>query len=79
MANDLTGRQLVLARVEVASRLGSAYQAERRGLVDALHYGEPRCYSPDADEQRTYERGYYEGRELLRAAGPDDRDGQEVA
>lgn len=71
MAERLTGRQQVMARVEVASRLGLAYKAEARGLVDALHYESARSYSADPDEQRTYARGYAEGREILRAVGPD--------
>lgn len=33
-----------------------------------------RSYSADLDEQRTYERGYAEGREILRAHGADERE-----
>ncbi len=69
MADQLTARQLVIARIEVAARLGGQYRAEAQGLKDALHYDAPRSYSADADEQRTYARGFGEGREILRAHG----------
>lgn len=74
MAEQVTGRQVVMARIEVASRLGLQYRAEARGLVDALHYDTARSYSADPDEQRTYERGYSEGREILKAHGMDERE-----
>ena len=69
MAEQLTGRQQIMARIEVAARLGGQYRAEAQGLKDALHYDAPRSYSADADEQRTYARGFGEGREILRVAG----------
>lgn len=69
MAEELTGREVLLARVEVAARLGLAYQAEARGLTDALYFAEPRNWSADAHEQATYQRGYFEGREILKAHG----------
>lgn len=69
MAEQLTGRQQVMARIEVASRLSLQYKAEARGLADALHYDGPRSYSADLGEQMTYERAYREGREILRVAG----------
>lgn len=36
MAEQLTGKRQVLARIEVARRLGLQYWAEARGLADAL-------------------------------------------
>lgn len=74
MAERLTGRQQVLARVEVASRLGLAYRAEARGLVDALHYEQPRDRYADTEERRTYLLGFTEGREILKAHGTDERE-----
>lgn len=74
MAEQVTGRQVVMARIEVASRLGLQYRAEARGLADALHHESARIYSADPDEQRTYERGYSEGREILKAHGTDERE-----
>lgn len=74
MAEQLTGRQQVIARIEVANRLGQKYKAEARGLADALHYEMPREYFPDAEEQRTYLMGWTEGREILKVHGADERE-----
>jgi hypothetical protein len=76
MADEVTGREVVLARIEVASRLGAGYVAEAQGLVDSLQYPCPLSYSADPMTQATYQRGFAEGREILRAHGADV---QEVA
>lgn len=74
MAEQLTGRQQVIARIEVANRLGHKYQAEARGLADALHYELPRDRYVDTEERKTYLLGFTEGREILRAHGTDERE-----
>ncbi len=69
MAEQLTGKRQVLARIEVARRLGLQYWAEARGLADALQYDAPRSYAADPATQATYQRGFAEGREILRVTG----------
>lgn len=71
MAEQLTGRQQVIARIEVANRLGQKYQAEARGLADALHYELPRDRYADTEERKTYLTGFTEGREILKAHGDE--------
>ncbi len=74
MAEQLTGRQQVIARIEVAKRLGLQYWAEAKGLEDALICESPCSYSADADVQQTYERAFREGQEILRVTGEAERE-----
>lgn len=61
----MTGLERLKARQREARRLMALYEAELAGLVHAEGSATSVLYSLDAEEQRAFDRGLTEGRQIL--------------
>lgn len=74
MAEQLTGRQQVKARIQVSIRLAMKYMAEAAGLEASLANRIDPEWTENTEDYERYSMGFKEGREILKTHGDDARE-----